>query len=224
MLQIAARGVVSLVSAPPRQTAERLRFRFAEIARERKLGIRTAVEDPENGSPTEYQPYVPAPYLCLDAAFAAAGIEPGRDSFLDYGCGKGRVVCVAATLPFARVIGIELRLELIDLAAANLARLRGRRCGAAELVTGDAVAYEVPDDVSVICMFNPFTRNVLRSALERVRESLSRRPRPLRIAYMNPTEDEDLLAGCGWLERRAELPPGRWTNMRFGLYTARATD
>lgn len=222
MLNLAARGVRSLVTSSPQETADRFRFRLYEMARERQLGISTADEDPENGSPTEHQPYVPAPYTCLDAAFEAAGIEPQRDSFLDYGCGKGRVVCVAATRPFARVFGIELRPELSAIAAKNLAKLRGRHCGPVEVVTGDAVTYRVPDDVTVICMFNPFTRNVLRSALERVRESLVRQPRRLRIAYMNPREDENLLAECEWLEPTCELPPDRWDNMRFGMYCGRS--
>lgn len=218
MLDLAVRGVRSLMTSSPQETADRFRFRLYEMARERKLGISTAEEDPENGSPTEYQPYVPAPFTCLDAAFEAVGIDRWRDSFLDYGCGKGRVVCVAATRGFARVFGVEMRPELSALATRNLAKLRGRQCGSVEVVTGDAVAYRVPDDVTVIFMFNPFTGGVLRSALERVRESLVRRPRSLRIAYMNPREDEDLLAGCEWLERTCDLPVDRWENMRFGVY------
>jgi len=219
MLDLATRGVRSLVTAAPQETAERFKFRFTEITRERRLGIRTAEDDPENGSPTEYQPYVAAPYSCIDAGLAAAGVKPG-DGFLDYGCGKGRVVCVAATHPFSRVFGIEMRPELVDLAEQNLGRLRGRKSGHAEIVTGDATAYAVPDDVTVIVMFNPFTRNVMRQTLDRVRESLDRKPRGLRVVYMNPREDEDLLAERDWLERVRELPHGRWTNMRFGLYVA----
>ncbi len=218
MLQLAARGVRSLVSASPQETAERLRFRLTEIGRERKLGIQTADEDPENGSPTEFQPYVPAPYSVLDTAFAAAGVDPGRDVFLDYGCGKGRVICVAATLPFARVLGVELRPELSALGSRNIAHLRGRHSGSVEVITGDAATYRVPDDVTVICMFNPFTRNILRAALSQIRESVERCPRELRLTYMNPREDENLIAECDWLVQTRELPPGRWDNMRFGLY------
>ena len=221
MLKDVARGVHSLVARGPRETADRVRHRLHERVRERRHGLRTAEDDPINGSPTEFQPYVAAPYACLDTAFAATGVEAGKDVFLDYGCGRGRVVAVAATLPFARVIGIELRPELVAAARENLLRVRGRRCGSAEVVEGDAAAYAVPDDVTVIFLFNPFTGGILRSAFDRIRESIDRRPRPVRVVYMNPLEDADPLAEIDWLERVCDLSPGRWHTQRFGLYVSR---
>jgi hypothetical protein len=220
VLTAAAENILALVAEFRREASEKFRHRLYEITRERQLGIVTSEDDPENGSPTEYQPYVAAPYACLDTAFAAAGVGSG-DVFLDYGCGRGRVVAVAATLPFARVIGIEMRPELSAAAERNVRTVRGRRCGASEVVTGDATAYVVPDDVTVAFLFNPFTRDVLRATCERLRESFVRRPRELRVVYMNPLEDPDLLADCGWLERTRDLSPGRWSNMRFGVYRGR---
>ena len=221
MLKDVARGLHSLVSRGPQETRVRFRHRLHERVRERRLGLRTAEDDPVNGSPTEFQPYVAAPYACLDTAFDAAGVHAGRDVFLDYGCGRGRVVAVAATLPFARVIGVELRPELVAAARGNLGRVRNRRCKAAEIVEGDAAAFVVPDDVTVVTLFNPFTGGILRAACEQVRASLVRRPRAVRVVYMNPLADADALAGLDWLTRVRDLSPGRWHTQRFGLYVGR---
>jgi SAM-dependent methyltransferase len=115
------------------------------------------------------------------------------DVFLDIGSGKGRVVWQAAQHPFARVIGVELSRELNAVARQNIER-NGRRlvCREVQLVTADASAYEIPDDVTVIYMFAPFRGRIFRAVTANILASIDRTPRPLTLIYANPVMDEHL--------------------------------
>ena len=117
-------------------------------------------------------------------------LEPsGTDALLDMGCGAGRAICVAAQYPFSRVIGIEIDERLCALAERNARRLH-RYAVHPEIVCADAAKYRVPDDITVVFLYNPFSGEVLKTALTRVLESFDRAPRRLRLAYANPREHE----------------------------------
>jgi SAM-dependent methyltransferase len=127
-------------------------------------------------------------------------LRPGEvkadDVFLDIGSGKGRVVMLAARYPFARVIGVEVSGELTEVARRNLdgQRRARRRAKAVELVTADALAYEIPDDVTVVYLYNPFRGTTFDAVIAKLIESVDRRPRRLRLIYLNPEEHDRLMA------------------------------
>jgi SAM-dependent methyltransferase len=144
--------------------------------------------------------YEPTGWIDLKRTFRACPVEPG-DVFLDYGSGKGRVLLAAARKPFARVVGVEISSELCDVARVNLETERDqRRCGAVEVVAADVTEWDVPDDVTVIFMHNPFRGEIFDAAMKRVLASLDRSPRRLRVIYRVPMEEQRLLA-----TRRARL-------------------
>lgn len=62
--------------------------------------------------------YAPAAATTVEAALDLAGVQPG-ESFLDLGCGDGRVL-VAAGRRGARVRGVEIDADLAELARQNL--------------------------------------------------------------------------------------------------------
>jgi SAM-dependent methyltransferase len=150
------------------------------------------------------------------------------DVFLDLGCGKGRVVLQAAGYPFRRVVGVELSPELCDVARANVAARRDAlRCRDVEIVVADAATFEIPDDVTVIYLFNPFRGDVFAAAVEQIVASLERAPRPLRVIYRTPMEEELLLRTNRFRTVRSVrgLRPGRaWSQkMSTRLYVAEPT-
>jgi hypothetical protein len=49
-------------------------------------------------------------------------------------------------------------------------------------------------------MFNPLGAETLRDTLENIRNSLSKKPRPIRVVYYNSVH-ESVLATLDWLER-----------------------
>ncbi len=46
-------------------------------------------------------------------------LPPGR-VFVDFGCGKGRVLMVASCYPFQRIVGVEISGRLCDVARRNV--------------------------------------------------------------------------------------------------------
>lgn len=131
--------------------------------------------------------YMPTRILPLRKVLGA--LNPGPDSVLvDYGCGKGRVLLVAAECGFTRSVGIEFMPGLCDVARLNLARYRHKTGSKADIqiVQADAVEYQVQDDQTHFYFFNPFEAGVLHQVLQRVAQSLQRNPRVVYVIYNNP--------------------------------------
>jgi hypothetical protein len=64
--------------------------------------------------------YVPTPQPAVEAMLAAAGVKFGEMVY-DLGCGDGRIILTAATKFYARGIGFDLDIELIQAARAAAA-------------------------------------------------------------------------------------------------------
>jgi SAM-dependent methyltransferase len=151
---------------------------------DRRLGVETrpALElqpDPEN------HPYLPTRWWVAPRLLGLLQLERD-DVLLDAGCGKGRMVFVAARkYELKRVIGIDLQPQLIEVARANAAHLRSLRTPI-ELLLADATSWNVPDDVTAIYLNHPFRGAVLDAFLDRVLASYDRQPRQLRLLYLHP--------------------------------------
>jgi len=164
---------------------------------ERRFGVATGGEVPlarfglDSAGRLDYKP---APWTTLTRALRHG--EVGQDGvFIDFGAGKGRVVFLAARRPFRRVVGVELSSELSAVARPNIERHRRRpRCPDVEMVTGDVLDFEIPDDLTHAFLYNPFRGQLFATVVERLLASFDRRPRRLRIIYRNPTEHERLIA------------------------------
>jgi hypothetical protein len=119
----------------------------------------------------------------------------GRDDvFVDYGSGLGRAVLIAATLPFRRVMGVELAREMTEIARANVQRNQRRlRASAVEFVVSDATAWEMPPDVTVAYFYCPFTGDIFERVIANLLASVDRHPRPLRLVYNYPVEHSYLI-------------------------------
>jgi SAM-dependent methyltransferase len=157
-------------------------------------------------------------WLDLPRVLRAGEVTP-EDVFLDLGSGKGRIVLQAAQYRFARVIGVEISEKLTLIARRNAASCRlSARCGAIELVHSDALDYTIPDDVSVVYLFNPFRGAAFASVLIRLVDSVERRPRALRVIYRNALHHDDLVGRGFRLERTsAGLRPSRAWRQRTAI-------
>jgi SAM-dependent methyltransferase len=137
--------------------------------------------------------YHPTPWLALKRVLPEREITE-EDTFIDFGCGKGRVLYQAGMYPFRRVIGVELSSELADIARDNIERSRPKLvCRDVEVVNTDVLAYEVPDDVTYAYFFNPFKGEIFTAVVDKLVASVRRRPRELTIIYMDPEEEPTLL-------------------------------
>ncbi|HEX3147671.1 MAG TPA: class I SAM-dependent methyltransferase [Gemmataceae bacterium] len=144
--------------------------------------------------------YFPTSSATFRYAMAKVRLKTDQEVFLDYGSGMGRVVLMAARYPFRRVIGVEISAVLNEVARKNLDRLAGRRrCDCVELWTSDAARFPVPDDVSVIFLYNPFHGDVLRQVLSNIRTSLDRLPRRIVMIFNNPVHFQKCAAEYDWI-------------------------
>ena len=113
------------------------------------------------------------------------------DAALDIGCGKGSALLVLARYPFARVDGVEISEELIEIARENLRRMRVRN---SMLFHSDAAAFDGYDRYTFYYLYNPFPPAVMAETMGGISESLKRRPRKAILVYTNPKD-------CGPIER-----------------------
>jgi 16S rRNA G966 N2-methylase RsmD len=194
-----------------------LRSAATDLLFDRRYGVRTAgdYEAGELGLNVHCcLGYRPAGWMSLRRILSPCEVTD-RDVFVDLGSGMGRVVLQATRYPFRKVIGVEISETLHDIALENIDRNRRRpRCLDIELVHADVLKYELPDDVTVVFLYNPFQGEVFATVIERLVQSVERNPRQLRIIYANPVE-EQLLLGTGRIRQVRAVggwrPNGEWS-------------
>lgn len=152
--------------------------------------------------------YGPSDWRMVRRVLRRLDITP-EDVLVDFGSGKGRVVYEAAKLPFKRVVGVEIVERLNRVAEENIERNRHRlACPDVELVTEDATAFTVPDDMTVAYLYYPFVGETFRVVIENIVASLDRAPRRVRIVYACPKLG-DVILGTGRFRLEDVLPGGR---------------
>lgn len=146
-----------------------LRRAVGLVAYEWRLRVDTAravsLDELEHGGEGGFFDYAATDWLTLWRGLSYLDAGPD-DVFVDIGSGKGRAVLVAAMYPFRRVIGLELSPSLNAIARANVERsLHRLRCKDVELVTADATQWELPDDVTVVFLANPYISEPFRQTI-----------------------------------------------------------
>jgi SAM-dependent methyltransferase len=109
--------------------------------------------------------------------------------FVDYGCGKGRALFMAANLGFKKVIGVELSDSLCRIAERNaeIYASKRRSLPPIEVVQSDATQFEAPADTTLFFFFNPFRGEILAEVLKKAVPSAKK---DAIFVYLNPTEPE----------------------------------
>ncbi len=97
--------------------------------------------------------------------------------------------------------------RVIEAAERNLHTWRGRlRCQDIAFIWSDARVFDVPDDVSIIYLYNPFLGATFVEVLAKICASLARRPRRLTIVYLVPFMHDALVeAGFAVLQSHEDL-------------------
>lgn len=133
-----------------------------------------------------YQPLSYAKFRRLMRA--VPGLDPARHTFIDFGCGKGRALVLAADRGFRRVVGVEMFPSLCEGARANIQRYRdkGGRADAIEVVCDDATRFALPDGDLYCYFYNPFDAPVMAQVLANIEAAIAAQPRSVVIGYANP--------------------------------------
>lgn len=202
---VAARRATRLVRAPL-ALAARVPREVAGVARQRLSAARGRLFDWRNRVDTDERIAV-ADLPDIDARLARHAVHYEATSipkferamrvvgqradgftFVDLGSGKGRVLMLAARLPFRRVIGVEISQRLHAAAVGNATAFSSRHRGAApiECLCADASTYELPEGDLVVFLYNPFDAALLAQARDRMLAACARSARRLCVIYVNP--------------------------------------
>lgn len=129
---------------------------------------------------------------------------PRDGAFVDIGSGKGRVLLIASTHGFSRLVGVEISPRLCAIARANV-DIYQRKIGTdlpIQIVESDAADFALRDDETVFFLYNPFQPVIIETVLQSIGESLRRRPRKVWLIYNNPVnhrviDDSPIFVKCG---------------------------
>jgi predicted RNA methylase len=114
---------------------------------------------------------------------------PRNGGLVDFGCGKGRVLLVAAECGFPRVTGVEFASELCAIAIQNIARYREKTGTPADIqvIEGDAVKYEIQPDENVFFLADPFGEALIDQVVQKITQSISTNDRQIFVVYSSPS-------------------------------------
>jgi len=130
--------------------------------------------------------YLGSNYFLLEKSFRQIK-DTGMKGLVDFGCGKGRVLIVAARFGFTKITGVEFARELCELAEKNVAVNRSRYPRAIfSVLHMDAVDYKVEPDDEVFFFYNPFNHLVLIRVIRNIQASLKTHPRKVHVIYLFP--------------------------------------
>lgn len=164
-------------------------------------------------------PYIPSAWWVLRWLLPTSAVA-SDEVFVEFGCGKGRIVLDAARrYRFKQVVGVELSEELSATARELVARERGRlRCPDVRIETVDATTFELPDAPTVAYMFNPFVGETFQRVLDNMVESLDRNPRRMRLIYVNPMDHDAVMATGRFQVTRMVHTTRLVSTVRAGIY------
>ena len=149
------------------------------------LKIKTSGRDDTKSDCFRY-PYEPTPYAVLER-LANSGFIRKQDVVMDYGCGKGRVDFFLAYQTRAHCVGVEYDERIIAVAREN--QKTAVSAGRVEILLGNAETFPVPEKVNRIFFFNPFSVEILQTAMARILESYYENPREVLLFFYFPSTE-----------------------------------
>lgn len=136
----------------------------------------------------DYHRYEPTSYRVLHTLFESIPFSED-DTLLDYGSGLGRLSFYANHRFRCHSIGVELSDSFHRKALENLSGYRGIAKDHIHFVHADATQYDVPDSVTVIYCFNPFSTTIFRRVMTKIEESYGRLPRAITLVLYYPEDN-----------------------------------
>ncbi|WP_344981614.1 class I SAM-dependent methyltransferase [Streptosporangium fragile] len=129
--------------------------------------------------------YSPTPVRTVRNALRRCAVRHEDMTFVDVGCGKGRVLLLATEFPFRRIVGVEVSQALCDIAKSNVEKASRTRSGCERIsvVHADATAFDIPRDAGLFYFYEPFAVDVSMAVLEHIEGSIRRHPRRVVLCF-----------------------------------------
>ncbi len=169
--------------------------------------LTTSVSEADRTHASIYQPinYFIAEWLFMQIDPA----EKLHSRFLDSGCGRGRVLAMAAYHGFKKITGFDISPKLCHEAIMMVDGIQADYPDTQfNILQEDARYFDIPDDTGYIFLFNPFDKVVMVEFVQNVLKSVSRNPRKITILYANP-ECRQIWEKAGFV-KTAEVRKLKW--------------
>jgi predicted RNA methylase len=131
--------------------------------------------------------YQPSPFDLARTIIHELPVAHHDFTFIDFGSGKGRVLLIAAELPFSAVLGIEFSSELCDIANSNIKKSdASKNADKVESIHADVTDYPLPDTPLVCYFYNPFGATIMQSVVNELAASYNAKKRDIYVIYVHP--------------------------------------
>src|SRR6185312_6589387 len=139
--------------------------------------------------------YQASNYYLIEKAFEYLKQENINHGLVDFGCGRGRILVVAAHYGFKTITGIDFSAMLCIEAEANVEKISKLFPGTKfDVICADAALYQIQDSQNCFFFFNPFDEIVLLKVVKNILASLKKFPRKIYVIYLNPVHKEIFLS------------------------------
>ena len=156
-----------------------------EVELDRFLKIKTNGRDDSKSNHINY-PYEATPY-CVLQRLANSGFVSKKDKIIDFGSGKGRVSFYLAFATKARMLGVEYDCRLYNSSLEN-----HKKCISSyrvEFINCDAKEFVIPEDVTGLYFFNPFSTEILKDVIENLYKSKNSNGREIKLFFYYPSKE-----------------------------------
>lgn len=179
---------------------------YHEINGEKKYGIDTIKIDRLHNEKIESENlshasiYQGSNYFLIEKAFDFLKNEKVNLGLVDFGCGKGRVLIVAAHYGFKTITGIDFSKILCLEAENNIEKILSNFPNSEfNVICGDAASYQIKNHQNCFFFFNPFDEVVILKVVKNILFSFREFPRKIFIVYINPIH-KDIFLSAGFEE------------------------
>lgn len=155
------------------------------------LAVKTKNTGMNTDLPTKYNPYEATPYSILYALFEQYKLEE-TDVFVDFGCGKGRLLFYVHNLFGSSVTGIEMDKYLYKKTVQNKEKYLRKIKRHNDFITVEccyAEDYEVKEVENKFYFFNPFSVAVFEKVISNILKSVETKQREIDVILYYPTND-----------------------------------
>lgn len=134
-------------------------------------------------------------------------VDYSKATFIDLGCGKGRVLFMAAALPWKRVVGVEFSPTLADVARSNIGKYTGpKTCKDIVVETEDATKYRYPEGDLCLFFYDPFDDKIMKPVVENLLRAMKESSRRVLVVYFKPEQRHNFDQAREFANVRNELP------------------
>lgn len=149
---------------------------------DKRLGVNTvkSIQLEEHDNIMNFM-YEPLPYHQLNEVFRKYPLA-ADDHFIDLGCGKGRVLIMAAEYGCHNLYGLDINHYLLEIAKENMAQIKRKNQNVQfRSLCMNAKDFEFDQKINKLFFYNPFQLKIFIYVFKSLLRSLETHPRKITM-------------------------------------------